>query len=164
MASATNTSLITFLVFQILLYAYGYQLYSFLVLEDKVSSLVSMFNFWPLMTQDIDYIIWTGDLPPHDIWNQTKESNLNILRATIDQLILYFPSIPIFPALGNHESAPVNRYWKHFFWYCIRNTSICFFFFKWKKGIWFWVKIVIKIENVLSWINGCLVNFTFKST
>ncbi|XP_050717172.1 sphingomyelin phosphodiesterase-like isoform X1 [Eriocheir sinensis] len=59
---------------------------------------------------DINYIIWTGDLPPHDIWNQTKESNLNILRATIDQLILYFPSIPIFPALGNHESAPVNSF------------------------------------------------------
>lgn len=62
------------------------------------------------MAQDIDYIIWTGDLPPHDIWNQTKESNLNILRETIEQLILYFPNIPIFPALGNHESAPVNRY------------------------------------------------------
>lgn len=61
------------------------------------------------LLKDIDYIIWTGDLPPHDIWNQTKEGNLNILRSTVQQLINYFPYVPIFPALGNHEAAPVNR-------------------------------------------------------
>ncbi|KYN21098.1 hypothetical protein ALC57_06543 [Trachymyrmex cornetzi] len=25
-------------------------------------------------------------------------------------MVKMFPGIPIFPALGNHESAPVNRY------------------------------------------------------
>ncbi|KAG0720016.1 Sphingomyelin phosphodiesterase [Chionoecetes opilio] len=70
----------------------------------------SMLQHIAQLHPDIDYIIWTGDLPPHDIWNQTKESNLNILRATINQLIIYFPETPIFPALGNHESAPVNSF------------------------------------------------------
>lgn len=60
--------------------------------------------------QDIDYILWTGDLPPHDVWNQTREENLKILRDTVAQMVEMFPGIPIFPALGNHESAPVNRY------------------------------------------------------
>ncbi|XP_063219326.1 sphingomyelin phosphodiesterase isoform X2 [Bacillus rossius redtenbacheri] len=59
---------------------------------------------------DIDYILWTGDLPPHDVWNQTREQNLMILRETVNQMIQTFPGIPIFPALGNHESHPVNSF------------------------------------------------------
>ncbi|CAG9816256.1 unnamed protein product [Phaedon cochleariae] len=59
---------------------------------------------------DIDYILWTGDLPPHDIWNQTKEENLKILKDTVKQMSDMFPGAPIFPALGNHESAPVNSF------------------------------------------------------
>lgn len=59
---------------------------------------------------DIDYILWTGDLPPHDVWNQTREENLMVLKETVNQLTATFPGIPIFPALGNHETAPVNRY------------------------------------------------------
>ncbi|XP_049544955.1 sphingomyelin phosphodiesterase isoform X2 [Anopheles darlingi] len=59
---------------------------------------------------DIDFIIWTGDLPPHDVWNQTKEENLKVLQETVKQMTEKFPGIPIFPALGNHESAPVNSF------------------------------------------------------
>ncbi|XP_037036162.1 sphingomyelin phosphodiesterase isoform X3 [Bradysia coprophila] len=59
---------------------------------------------------DIDYILWTGDLPPHDVWNQTKEENLKIIKETVKQMSEKFPGIPIFPALGNHESAPVNSF------------------------------------------------------
>ncbi|KAJ1531727.1 hypothetical protein ONE63_000393 [Megalurothrips usitatus] len=59
---------------------------------------------------DIDYIIWTGDLPPHDVWNQTREENLSVLKETVAQMAQLFPGIPIFPALGNHEAAPVNSF------------------------------------------------------
>uniref|UniRef100_A0A1B6CHV1 Saposin B-type domain-containing protein n=1 Tax=Clastoptera arizonana TaxID=38151 RepID=A0A1B6CHV1_9HEMI len=59
---------------------------------------------------DVDYILWTGDLPPHDVWNQTREENLNILKETVQQMTKLFPGIPIFPALGNHEAAPVNSF------------------------------------------------------
>lgn len=62
-----------------------------------------------LFFKDIDYILWTGDLPPHDIWNQTQEENLNILKLTVNQIKTYFPGIPVFSSIGNHESAPVNR-------------------------------------------------------
>ncbi|XP_023315583.1 sphingomyelin phosphodiesterase-like [Trichogramma pretiosum] len=62
------------------------------------------------LRKDIDYIIWTGDLPPHDVWNQTREENLRILRETVKQMVGHFPGIPIFPAIGNHESAPVNSF------------------------------------------------------
>lgn len=60
--------------------------------------------------KDIDYILWTGDLPPHDVWNQTKQENLEIIKETVKQMIEKFPGVPIFPALGNHESAPVNSF------------------------------------------------------
>ncbi|XP_068906860.1 sphingomyelin phosphodiesterase-like [Tenebrio molitor] len=59
---------------------------------------------------DLDYIIWTGDLPPHDIWNQTKDSNLAIIQDTVEQMFEYFPNTPIFPALGNHESIPAGSF------------------------------------------------------
>ncbi|XP_011305839.1 sphingomyelin phosphodiesterase [Fopius arisanus] len=59
---------------------------------------------------DIAYIIWTGDLPPHDSWNQTREENLDNLRATVAEMTEAFPNVSIFPALGNHESAPVNSF------------------------------------------------------
>ncbi|XP_050420386.1 sphingomyelin phosphodiesterase-like [Adelges cooleyi] len=59
---------------------------------------------------DIDYIIWTGDLPAHDIWNQTQEGNLAILKESVQQMMTMFPGVPIFPALGNHESVPVNSF------------------------------------------------------
>lgn len=59
---------------------------------------------------DIDYILWTGDLPPHDVWNQTREENLMVIKESTAQMINHFPGIPIFPALGNHESAPVNSF------------------------------------------------------
>ncbi|XP_011501160.1 PREDICTED: sphingomyelin phosphodiesterase-like [Ceratosolen solmsi marchali] len=60
--------------------------------------------------KDIDYIIWTGDLPPHDIWNQTKEENLKNLQVTCKLIATYFEGIPIFPSVGNHESCPVDSY------------------------------------------------------
>jgi len=59
---------------------------------------------------DIDWIYWTGDLPPHDIWMQTKEGNSDIVRGTARQLKKHFPGIPVYPALGNHESAPVDSF------------------------------------------------------
>lgn len=55
------------------------------------------------INQDIDYIIWTGDIPAHDVWNQTQETNLKIIQETVDMFAQYFPHVPIFPALGNHE-------------------------------------------------------------
>jgi len=58
----------------------------------------------------IDMIYWTGDLPAHDIWKQSKGGNVDIVKATARQLIKYFPNVPIYPALGNHESVPVDSF------------------------------------------------------
>ncbi|CAB0033583.1 unnamed protein product [Trichogramma brassicae] len=58
--------------------------------------------------KDIDAIYWTGDLPPHDVWVQTREDNIANLKFTSKLMAKYFKGIPIFPSVGNHESVPVD--------------------------------------------------------
>lgn len=53
--------------------------------------------------------MWTGDIPPHDSWNQTREGNLQHLKETSQIIAKYFKGIPIYPSVGNHESCPVDR-------------------------------------------------------
>lgn len=55
-------------------------------------------------------MIWTGDLVPHDVWKQSNENNMNIIEDTIKLVSEKLTGIQIFPAIGNHERAPVNRY------------------------------------------------------
>ena len=60
-----------------------------------------------------DYVYWTGDLPPHNVWEQTREGQLDIYKNLTTLFLKYFKDTPIYSALGNHESAPVNRWaWK----------------------------------------------------
>ena len=56
-----------------------------------------------------DYILWTGDLPGHNVWNQTRSDQLHLLDYLHKLLNQYFPHTPVYSTLGNHESTPVNR-------------------------------------------------------
>ncbi len=59
---------------------------------------------------DVDLIFLTGDYPAHDVWRQDREHNLAAAKAIVDAVTEYFPSLPVFPAIGNHESFPVNMF------------------------------------------------------
>ncbi|XP_025831709.1 sphingomyelin phosphodiesterase isoform X2 [Agrilus planipennis] len=83
----------------------------------------NMFENIVLNHPDIDYIIWTGDLPPHDIWNQTKNQTVGNLQEHVKLMQTYFPNVPIFPVLGNHEAVPAGSFpppWVHHEEYSIR--------------------------------------------
>lgn len=69
-----------------------------------------MFTFF--VSKDIDYILWTGDVPPHDIYNQSREENLENLKVTTELIAKYFGNTTVLPAVGNHESFPMDRYIK----------------------------------------------------
>ncbi|XP_063058906.1 sphingomyelin phosphodiesterase [Engraulis encrasicolus] len=58
-----------------------------------------------------DWAYWTGDIPAHNVWSQTRQEQLNELR-TVSQAILKHlgPGIPVYPSVGNHESTPVNSF------------------------------------------------------
>ncbi|KAL0267654.1 UNVERIFIED_CONTAM: hypothetical protein PYX00_009858 [Menopon gallinae] len=57
-----------------------------------------------------DYILWTGDIPPHASWSQTKEESLTLLKSTVNKIRKHFPDTPLFPTVGNHEPAPAHNF------------------------------------------------------
>ncbi|XP_037518477.2 sphingomyelin phosphodiesterase [Rhipicephalus sanguineus] len=61
-------------------------------------------------TQKIDYVIWTGDMVAHDIWNTSRLCNLGIMEYTVKAIEKYLPGVPVYPALGNHEGQPVDSF------------------------------------------------------
>ncbi|KAI1300253.1 Sphingomyelin phosphodiesterase [Halotydeus destructor] len=58
---------------------------------------------------DLDYVMWTGDVPAHDVWNQTRKGQIKLLRTVSALIDKHLGHVAVLPALGNHESAPVNR-------------------------------------------------------
>ena len=51
-----------------------------------------------------DFIYYTGDLPAHNVWNQSRSEQLYSIN-TINQLLLtIFPNKTFYSAVGNHEA------------------------------------------------------------
>lgn len=51
----------------------------------------------------------TGDVVPHHIWKVNQHGNTRVIRQVDDLLEKYFWNIPIYGAVGNHESFPRDR-------------------------------------------------------
>ena len=64
----------------------------------------------PWHYQDVGYIIWTGDLVPHAGWDTARDKNILIIDRLMALMEKYFPGVPVYPTLGNHESHPANTY------------------------------------------------------
>ncbi|WAR02222.1 ASM-like protein, partial [Mya arenaria] len=56
-----------------------------------------------------DYVLFTGDIPAHNVWNQTRGDQTVAMSTFTHYMKTYLPKKMMFPTLGNHESAPVNR-------------------------------------------------------
>lgn len=61
-------------------------------------------------TYKVDAVYYTGDNIDHSVWNTTKEQNKKIHKYIFQSLRETFPNVPIFPAIGNHETSPLNVY------------------------------------------------------
>ncbi|KAM4796838.1 sphingomyelin phosphodiesterase [Rhinophrynus dorsalis] len=57
-----------------------------------------------------DRVYWTGDIPAHNVWEQTREDQLYALKTVTGLIRKYLGEVPVYPAVGNHESAPVNSF------------------------------------------------------
>lgn len=58
----------------------------------------------------MDFVYYTGDLPPHNVWNQSQEQQLYSLH-TINQLLAKtFPNVTFYPAVGNHEAGTLSPF------------------------------------------------------
>jgi sphingomyelin phosphodiesterase len=63
-----------------------------------------------LATFEPEFIMWTGDTPPHNVWNQSYEYNGHYITEGVKLVREVFPDIKVYPALGNHGCFPVNVY------------------------------------------------------
>lgn len=55
----------------------------------------------------MDYIIWTGDIVPHD-FKQTDQSVSHVLKEISKIFRKYFSRLKIYSSLGNHDTNPTN--------------------------------------------------------
>lgn len=56
-------------------------------------------------TQDLDYIIYTGDSPAHDVWIQSKDRNLENEVTVLMLLESMFPNTPVY--VGMYPNLPM---------------------------------------------------------
>uniref|UniRef100_A0A1I8IV72 C-type lectin domain-containing protein n=1 Tax=Macrostomum lignano TaxID=282301 RepID=A0A1I8IV72_9PLAT len=95
-----------------------------------------------------DAIYFTGDLPDHHVWEQTREQQVDIYRNFTALLRKYFPNVAFVAALGNHESVPVNSFPPR---YIKGNESMDWYYPALWEFLSPWVPSDQK-ENVLKWI------------
>lgn len=56
-----------------------------------------------------DFVVITGDIPSHNVWNQSRSDQVNAMRLVTKMIIDHIPGKQVYFSVGNHESAPVNR-------------------------------------------------------
>ncbi|XP_041360844.1 sphingomyelin phosphodiesterase-like [Gigantopelta aegis] len=78
--------------------------------DTPVWTLENLFQHLADKQNEFDYIVWTGDLPAHDVWKQTRSEQVSLLSFLSQLFDKYLPNKPVYPAIGNHESAPVNSF------------------------------------------------------
>jgi hypothetical protein len=52
----------------------------------------------------IDFIYYTGDLPAHNVWNQSRSDQLYSINTINNMLFQIFPNKTFYSAVGNHET------------------------------------------------------------
>ncbi|XP_006885532.1 PREDICTED: sphingomyelin phosphodiesterase [Elephantulus edwardii] len=57
-----------------------------------------------------DMVYWTGDIPAHDVWQQSRQDQLRALNTITALVRKFLGPVPVYPAVGNHESTPVNGF------------------------------------------------------
>jgi len=67
-------------------------------------------NLLRSITEKVDYVLWTGDQQAHDVWSQSKQGSLDTLYNLTDLFVRAVPTLPIYPALGNHDIYPANNF------------------------------------------------------
>ena len=78
--------------------------------DTPLQTLENLMEYLASIQESFDWVYLTGDLPPHNVWNQSRDYELSILNTTVALLRKYLPNKVVFPAVGNHESSPVNSF------------------------------------------------------
>ena len=60
--------------------------------------------------QDVAYILWSGDNSAHNVYEVTRHQAIAANRAVTELIQRTFPHALVLPAVGNHDSHPVNSF------------------------------------------------------
>lgn len=60
--------------------------------------------------KSVDFVIWTGDIQPHDVWEQSKAEARAVYSAVFQKFNELLPNAMILPTFGNHEMVPVDQF------------------------------------------------------
>ncbi|CAH1792334.1 unnamed protein product [Owenia fusiformis] len=63
------------------------------------------------VSNSYDAVIYTGDHPPHAIWEETLELQTGMSREVVDSFKTHLPNATVYFNLGNHEFFPTNQYY-----------------------------------------------------
>ena len=69
---------------------------------------VDLLKFVPKVA-NVSFSILTGDVPPHDIWLQNRESVIREEDAAYKTMAEGLPT-KVYPTVGNHEAGPTNLF------------------------------------------------------
>uniref|UniRef100_A0A671X6Q7 Sphingomyelin phosphodiesterase acid like 3A n=1 Tax=Sparus aurata TaxID=8175 RepID=A0A671X6Q7_SPAAU len=70
----------------------------------------SAFAHMAPLTQPEDFIIWTGDSPPHVPPDElTTDMVIQVISNMTQTIRQYFPNMTVYPALGNHDYWPQDQ-------------------------------------------------------
>ena len=58
-----------------------------------------------------NFTVYTGDNPPHNVWNETWDDQTESTKFIVDYLSKNLPNQTIYPAMGNHETFPESFYY-----------------------------------------------------
>jgi 3',5'-cyclic AMP phosphodiesterase CpdA len=61
-----------------------------------------------IATQNVDMILFTGDMAAHDVWNESRAKAM--LTEGALATMLRSTGQPVFPVVGNHETVPANSF------------------------------------------------------
>lgn len=69
-----------------------------------------MFHHLSKLSKKPDFVLYMGDLPPHDVYNQSISYNNDITHYINVKLRQALPNTMILPVLGDHECFPIDQY------------------------------------------------------
>ncbi|KAL7388155.1 hypothetical protein ABVT39_008340 [Epinephelus coioides] len=70
----------------------------------------SAFMHMATLTQPEDFIIWTGDSPPHvHVDELSTDTVIQVISNMTQTIRQHFPNLTVFPALGNHDYWPQDQ-------------------------------------------------------
>jgi sphingomyelin phosphodiesterase len=84
--------------------------------DTPLSLVESMLEYIPTIENNISFALFTGDVPPHEVWETLpiektqaiQDSSYALLHAHFDTPFLI--NTHLYPVIGNHESAPTNLF------------------------------------------------------